>query len=678
MTIRSLFRSANEWMLDHLSVRVRLALWYAALLLMTLLIFSAVIFTVTASQLQSSVDLVLANRAQHIAGIMGELKTADQQPVLPTPQPTAPGTATPGATASPSATPKSTATPKPQPTSSASATSTATANQEATPTVQPTPVPTADAAKSQAIQNGLQVKVPGVLGQLDLGFEVLDSHNNVLYYAPSISSTGLPRNQAIINAAMTRGKCNGYTVRTRSNTLLRVWVQPITYPLTGTPLHTPTNTALCQYNGGQIGGVVLVAKSIDDVNSTMQTLGRLLAIAVVMALFFASLGGWLIASNGLRPITSVTRTARAIAVNAHAAGLGRRVGYRGPRDEVGELASTFDDMLAAIERVTNAQRRFVADASHELRAPLTTIKGSLEFLRRARDLPEEERLAVLEDAYTESERIAALVNDLLLLARADAAASSGAGSQGARLDDQLRARRELVELDQLALDIFRHGRAQLQARNQGGPQISIETLEPAFVMADPGQLRQVMLILLDNAIKYTPASGQVIIAVRRQGARAAISISDTGIGIEPELLPHIFERFYRGDQARARDEHGSGLGLAIARWIVDAHQGMISVESTPGKGSTFTVLLTAVKRQGEHTAGRMPAVAPPAKRAGTPSTNPLSRLATAVSRPRTTSEDGALGHDNHKSPRASKSASEEKQPARSRSRNKRTRKEPTQ
>src|SRR5262249_40926635 len=167
------------------------------------------------------------------------------------------------------------------------------------------------------------------------------------------------------------------------------------------------------------------------------------------------------------------------------------VGYRGPRDEVGELAATFDQMLAALEHTVIAQRRFIADASHELRAPLTTIKGSLELLHRARDLPEEERIAAIEDAYDEAERIATLVNDLLLRAGVDAAAASGG-----RLDDQMRGRRELVELDQLALDIFRHGRAQLQTRPAARLQLAIGTLEPMVAEVDPGQLRQVLLILL--------------------------------------------------------------------------------------------------------------------------------------------------------------------------------------
>jgi signal transduction histidine kinase len=372
-------------------------------------------------------------------------------------------------------------------------------------------------------------------------------------------------------------------------------------------------------------------------NTSLQTLSHLLVIGVIAAVLLTTFGGWLIVGNGLRPIARMTRTARAIAINAHAAGLGRRVGYRGPRDEVGELAATFDDMLGSIERVASAQRRFVADASHELRAPLTTIRGSLEFLRKARDLPPEEQAAVLEDAYTEAERMTALVNDLLLLARADAAAAgSDKGEQAARLDDQMRGRRELIEVDQLALDIFRHGRAQLAARNRSQLQLTIDGLEPVAVMADPGQLRQVMLILLDNAIKYTPA-GKVRISVTRQGSRAAISISDTGIGIEPEIRQHIFERFFRGDQARDRDQHGSGLGLAIARWIIEAHNGEISVYSQPGKGTTFTILLPAIRRPGEHTSAKVPAVTATrtTRSVVAGAISPLARLAGSVSRPRT-------------------------------------------
>jgi signal transduction histidine kinase len=627
-------------MLDHVSIRLRLSLWYALLVTVALTLFSVIVFAVAQNQLQSSVDQSLQSRASTIAATLrGEPLTNSAQ---------ATGTVTPGATAQPTPTrPAPTATP------AGTATATVTGSPSATTTATATPVPTPDPATQRAIQNQLSLNVPDVLGRLDLAFEVLNAKGVVTYYAPNIASTGLPLNDSVIQAALREGICGSYTQQQsgKSGTLLRIYVQPVTLPLSAhssgqsTQAANAATTSCDTYNPAvRVLGAVVVAKPLDDVNNSLQTLSHLLAIGVIVAVLFASLGGWIIAGNGLQPIARMTRTARVIAINAHAAGLGRRVGYRGPRDEVGELAATFDDMLGAVERVASAQRRFVADASHELRAPLTTIKGSLEFLRKARDLPAEEQAAVLEDAYTEAERMTALVNDLLLLARADAAAAgSPQGEHAARLDDQMRGRRELIELDQLALGIFRHGRAQIAARNRAQQlQLTIDGLEPVAVLADPGQIRQVLLILLDNAIKYTPA-GKIRISVTRQGSRAAISISDTGIGIESEIRQHIFERFYRGDQARDRDQHGSGLGLAIANWIVEAHNGEISVFSQPGKGSTFTVLLPAVRRPGEQTSAKVPAVSAGARRsqrsmvAGVAGAiSPLARLAGSVSRPRTT------------------------------------------
>ena len=620
MLIRSLSQPVHQWVLNHISIRLRLALWYGGLLALTLTLFSVIVYAVAWSQLEGSVDQNLRSRALAIANtVQNEVSTSSPPtitPHVPTPSATLP-TATPGR-ATPGVTPNPTSTSL------------------------PTPVPTPDPAQSAKIQSQLNLKSPNVLAQLDLAFEVIDANQHVKYLAPNIARTGLPLDENAVQTALA-GRCPPPYTHRQQTALLRIYVYPITLPSERASAGNssisadPTGCTFAPHT--QVVGLVVVAKPLDDVNSSLDTLQRLLITGVVLAVLFTSLGGWFIAGTSLDPIARVTRTARAIAINAHGAGLGRRVGYTGPRDEVGELASTFDDMLAAVERVANAQRRFVADASHELRAPLTTIKGSLEFLRRARDLPQEERVAVLEDAYTEAERMTSLVNDLLLLARADAAAS-GAGMQGAKLDDQMRGRRELVELDQLALDIFRHARAQVQARHKGQLHFAIEGLEPVVVQADPGQLRQLMLILLDNAIKYTPPNGKVRISVTRQGLRAAISVSDTGIGITPEVRPHIFERFYRGDQARERDEHGSGLGLAIARWIIEAHDGEISVHSQAGKGSTFTVLLPAVRRPDEQASEKHPAVpsSTPASRyaravvAG--AISPLTRLASTVSRPR--------------------------------------------
>lgn len=618
MGIRSILRALRRWALTAISVRLRLALWYGALMTLTLTLFSVAVFAVAQLQLESSVDQGLQGRAQLIAHtLQGELLAASEQH-----QASAADGATPTASA--------TVTPTTRP---ATPVPTGTPRAAPEPTAIPTPVPTADPQQTAKVQRQLLLNEPvrDLLGRLDFTFEVLNADGRPAYYAPNIASTGLPLDAPMVNGALLDGTCGAYT-RSQHASLLRIYVYPVTLPA-GTVARQAN--AICQAgDDATIVGAVVVAKTIDDVSGSLATLRQLLIVGVIIAVLCTSLGGWLIASSGLRPVTAVTRTARAIAVNAHAAGLGRRVGYTGPRDEVGELASTFDDMLAAIERVAQAQRRFVADASHELRAPLTTIKGSLEFLARAPNLPLEERSALVEDAYTEADRMATLVNDLLLLARADAAALSG--TEGARLDDQMRGRRELVELDQLALDLFRHARAQLQARHKTQLHFAIDNLEPVTVLADPGQLRQVLLILLDNAIKYTPSGGTVRIAVRQQGGRAAISVTDTGIGIDPEDQPHIFERFYRSDKARDRDQAGSGLGLAIAKWIVETHGGEIATASQPGRGSTFTLLLPAQRRAGDTTSSKVPAVAQgrgARKVVAGAVMAPLQRLAGNVSRP---------------------------------------------
>jgi len=601
-----LFTRFRRRLLAYLSIRQRLALWYATLLALTLVMFSVIVYTVAQNQLQNSVNEEIRGRAAYIASAVQGVPDAVGPPASITPTITGAGTPS----ASPSTKPAPTQTTAPAQTGtpgSPGATTDATANNA-------TPVPTVDPKASQTIQNQLSIKVPNVLGRLDLAFEVLDVKWQPKFKTLSLNGSDLPQNRAVIEQAM-RGTPGMYTMHSTSpgntQSLLAIYVQPIALTSESVATHSgsatgtagtasPTGTApatatLSPSNASeQIIGVVLVAKPLDDVNNTLSTLSRLLIVGSVIAVLFALLGGWFIAEGGLRPISSVTRAARAIAASAHRAGLGTRVKYSGPRDEVGDLVTTFNEMLEALERVSNAQRRFVADASHELRAPLTTIKTTFDFLRHAPDLPADERKEIIDEGYGEAERMAALVNDMLLLARVDAANGGKYGLHESWLDDQLRGRRESVELDQLAMEVFRQGQALVQARRKN-LRFSVLNLEPVTVLGDPGQLRQLALILIDNAIKYTPAGGKIRIAVSRNGALAAFSVSDTGIGIPPDARPHIFERFYRADQARDRHQQGSGLGLAIGKWIAEAHQGEISVHSQPGVGSTFTVLLPAIR-----------------------------------------------------------------------------------
>jgi two-component system, OmpR family, sensor kinase len=236
------------------------------------------------------------------------------------------------------------------------------------------------------------------------------------------------------------------------------------------------------------------------------------------------------------------------------------------------LAATFNEMLESLETVSHFQQRFVADASHELRAPLTAIQGNIELLRRHRSMSDADREEALTELERESSRLSRLVADLLTLARADA----GIALKSCSLD-----------LDVLVLDAFREARHLAH-----GQTMLLDPFEPAQVEGDEDRLKQLFLILLDNALKYTPSGGHVTLGLRRQGADVEILVRDTDIGIAPEDVPHVFERFYRADPARNRDQGGTGLGLSIARWIAEQHGGTVQIESQPGRGTTVQVRLS--------------------------------------------------------------------------------------
>jgi two-component system, OmpR family, sensor kinase len=275
--------------------------------------------------------------------------------------------------------------------------------------------------------------------------------------------------------------------------------------------------------------------------------------------------------------------------------LSQRVPQPRGHDELAQVVETFNEMLASLESATQAQRRFVTDASHELGAPLTTIQGNLAFLQRHLDeLPPEERNTMLVDAYGETLRLAELVEELLLLARADASADTPIEAQAVETASEASTRSAPpVELDRALLQLVRQLWRRLGVE---GPKVQLEVgpISPVRVCGDEESLRRVILILLDNALKYTQSSGEadvgcVIISLERIGGQAVLRIRDTGIGIEPDDLPHIFARFYRADRARSRK--GTGLGLSIAQTLVEQLVGRITAESTPGKGSTFSVWL---------------------------------------------------------------------------------------
>lgn len=320
---------------------------------------------------------------------------------------------------------------------------------------------------------------------------------------------------------------------------------------------------------------------------------RLILIAgSVASILLSAMLGLLVARAALRPIARLTREAEQI---GRSQDFGRRVTARGA-DEVARLATTFNEMLGQLqaayaalqsgnerlEAALESQRRFVADASHELRTPLTTVRGNASLLSRFEQLTPEDRRAVVEQISSESERMTRLVGDLLTLARADAGQS---------------LKREPVELAPLIQDVAAQARTLAAGRaGEGGEAVAVSVLPlpEATVLGDPDALRQLLLVLLDNAIKYSAPTGSVTVGLRvgqlQAGDREAkVSVVDTGIGIARDEAPLIFERFYRAD--RARRTGGTGLGLAIGKWIAEAHEGKIEVESEPGSGSIFTVTL---------------------------------------------------------------------------------------
>jgi signal transduction histidine kinase len=309
-----------------------------------------------------------------------------------------------------------------------------------------------------------------------------------------------------------------------------------------------------------------VAESLEPTQRTLAQARLLLLICGALALVLAAGGAAVLTGRALGPIARLTRAAASIAATGH---YQERVPLTRRNDEIGQLATTINELIATVERTLGQQRQFLADTSHELRSPLTVVLANLNLLRR--DLDQRERELSVQEATAEAQRMRKLVNDLLLLAQADAA--------------QVIAQTPVC-LDQLVEEVVATAR-----RQTADHQIFTDVEEGVIVTGDWERLTQLLRNLLENALYHTPHDTRIDVRLYRSDNMARLEVADSGSGIAADDLAHIWDRFYRVDKARSRGFGGTGLGLAIVKYIAEAHGGSASVVSESGHGATFTVLL---------------------------------------------------------------------------------------
>lgn len=315
--------------------------------------------------------------------------------------------------------------------------------------------------------------------------------------------------------------------------------------------------------------VVQIARSLEFYDHEMSELLLVLLLTEPLTLLVALGGGYFLARRALAPVDRMTETANRI----EAKQLGQRLEIASPDDELGRLANTLNGMLDRLERSFREMQRFTADASHELRTPISVIRTEAEVALN-QPVNDEDKQHLLSNILEECERLTWITDQLLTLSREDAGITH--------------FRREPVDVGGLATEV-----AEMMRPLADGKRVSlaIATNGQSLVAGDADRLKQIIYNLLDNAIKYTPRAGRVDLAVERAGGMIALAVRDTGIGIAPEHLPHVFERFYRVDKARTRAEGGTGLGLSIVESIAAAHGGRVEIQSQPNEGTTVTVSL---------------------------------------------------------------------------------------
>ena len=396
--------------------------------------------------------------------------------------------------------------------------------------------------------------------------QVLDESGHLGRKSDNLKNIQLPISlNALKNAS--KGLITFETNRSIDNTPLRI----ITFPVV---------------EHSNVTKIVQIASSLEGVEDVLNKLFLILTITVPSALLVASLGGQFLAHKALKPVDDITQTARMITSK----NLNQRINPPKVKDEISRLIETFNEMISRLDQSFRQIKQFSSDASHELKTPLTILKGEVEVTLR-KERTSQEYQQILKSNLEEINRMSLIVEDLLLLSKADTGEIS-LNKKDINLSEILNE--VVAQMDRLA-----KSKGVLLSTSNHHPDI--------FIFGDALRLRELFINLIENGIKYTevggsihvvlekgyvpPVDGQSEVVEREEGEFAKIIVSDTGIGIAKEDQEKIFNRFFRVDKARSREQGGSGLGLNICKWIVEAHQGEIKVESELGKGSSFIVKL---------------------------------------------------------------------------------------
>ena len=390
------------------------------------------------------------------------------------------------------------------------------------------------------------------------------SGNELVRVAGRNADVPVDSNSQLVQQALA-GKSAFSTMVNTQGQKLRIYAIPFSPEAPGVP---PRVRGMSPRLPGAESAALVIGRSTAEIDDTMNRLVRILVIVVPVTLAVAGAGGIFLARRALKPVEQIAQTALQIEEKD----LSQRIPVN-TRDELGRLASVLNQMFERLEKAFKRQREFAGDASHELRTPLAVIQAeSTLALQKERDASEYRKS--LELVAQEAEHMAHIIDQLLTLARADAGKELLSFAA--------------IELDKLVVDVVQD--AEVLCREKGLI-FELGEMTGVTVDGDRARLKELVLNLLDNAIRYTPAGGTVSLSLIREGRMAVVAVRDTGIGIPPEYLPYIFERFYRVDKARSRSDGGSGLGLAICQHIAEVHGGKIEVESQEGKGSIFSVFL---------------------------------------------------------------------------------------